>query len=664
MSRRLLFVSLGLLALSPGAHALTFTATAQAQVPGHAAGTFGQPGDPGGPSGGLAWAPDGSAYSLDGARVLYHWETRSGRPLSRRVVQVPASLPGVAQGVGPRLWLEGYRSAGPLRGPFVRVVGERQGQPYQSAFTLRADGQGVVGDVCGGSRERPAACSGVDGRFAAAVERTDGGRATLLAGPREGRPVRRTLPAGRVVALEPSPDGRFVAVLRETRQTPGFDLNARFWLDLVPLSEEEAPVRSRTVGVRVQADDSRPEVHWAGQNRLLTATSALDPNSGGARAHTVQLWDLDRPRPLWTLGDTETLRGAVPSPDGRLFLTVRGGSVPEVHRISDGRFVRALGTAVTAFTPLRGQRTLVSVDIGNGAAELRVVSGPGQGVRLGRTRDGQVTYLAATPDERHLALARDGAVELVDHLGRPLRRQVVGRTPNELAFTADGQVLFAVFPPQGTTGGWQALAWNIRTGQRLALPARTRPLRADLWVQEQAGQGRTRLRALTPAGRVLWQEGWRPAGSAAWHPSLDARALVRVTPQALPSQLEQVAAALHRVDAVSGAISPGVVLRPAGTSPYRGLKLLGVAPDRRHALLSESEGDGCGATFHGLRLADLAGRREVPLPAGLSAALRRESGCGSPVPFPEAAFVPGTGAGAPGLLVRDGNSLNWWLGKR
>lgn len=89
---------------------------------------------------------------------------------------------------------------------------------------------------------------------------------------------------------------------------------------------------------------------------------------------------------------------------------------------------------------------------------------------------------------------------------------------------------------------------------------------------------------------------------------------------------------------------------------YRGLRLLDYARDRRHVLLDEASGDGCGAAFYGLRVADLETRREVKLPPALTTGLTRLTGCGYPTPWPTAAFTPeGTG-----LLVRDGNALNWW----
>ncbi|MFC4426583.1 hypothetical protein [Deinococcus navajonensis] len=104
-------------------------------------------------------------------------------------------------------------------------------------------------------------------------------------------------------------------------------------------------------------------------------------------------------------------------------------------------------------------------------------------------------------------------------------------------------------------------------------------------------------------------------------------------------------------------------LRPALTHLYWGLSLLDVSGGQ-YVLLSETEGGAAAVAFSGLRLADLEVQRDRPLPPGLVSALRRDSGCGHPMPFPQATFVPTVPGGVPGLLVRDGNSLNWWLGKR
>ncbi|CAM3385107.1 hypothetical protein DEDE109153_14455 [Deinococcus deserti] len=651
-----------MLATNPAASALSLSGSAR--IPGHAAGTFGGPGELGGPVGGLAWAPDGTAYTLDGARVLYRWNVRTGQPLSRQEVRAPATLPDAARGHGPRLRLGGYRADGRLRGPFIRAEGYKGEQPYQTAFTLLENGRRILGDVCQSSRIQPAGCSG---RHAARVERMQAGRAVVQAGDRQGQPTRVTLPAGQVVALEPSLDGQFVAVLRLVQNTAGYDPNAQLWLDLIDLKGAQPEVRSRQLPGRAQTADSLPEVHWAGKGRVLTATSELNTETGGSTPHALRLWDLGSPQPLWTVNATQNLHSAVPSPDGRFFLTVRGGSVPEVHRVSDGRFVRALGAAVTAFTPLKGQRALVALDTGSGQSELRVLSPEGQGNRLGGVREGGVVQLAADANERHFVAGRPRSVDLLDRAGRTLHRWVVSSAPEELAFTADQRVVFARLIDHSPVGLWKGMAWNVRTGTPLPLPAATRPLRADLWVQEQRqnsarGFPFVRLRGLTPAGKVLWQEPWRQDWSAWFQPSPDGRSLLRMITRPIAGASEQRGAGLYRLDPGNGTASPGVTLRPALTGPYRGLRPLAFAPDRRHVLLGEGEGDGCGAEFHGLRLADLHTRTEVRLPGGLTSGLRRSTGCGYPVPFPEAAFTPGT-HGALGLLVRDGNSLNWWLGK-
>ncbi|MFD1731386.1 hypothetical protein ACFSC4_10415 [Deinococcus malanensis] len=243
-----------MLVASPAASALTLAGSAR--IPGHAAGTFGTPGDLGGPAGGLAWAPDGSAYTLDGARVLQHWNVQTGQLLSRQEVRAPSTLPDAVLANGPRLTLGGYRADGRLHGPFIRAQGHKDGQPYQTAFTLQENGTAVLGDICQSTRAHPAGCSGANGRYAARVERMQDGRATVQAGNRQGRPAQATLPAGQVMDLEPSPDGRFVAVLRLVQKNAGYDPNAQLWLDLINLKDSPPRVRSRQLPGRAGTADS------------------------------------------------------------------------------------------------------------------------------------------------------------------------------------------------------------------------------------------------------------------------------------------------------------------------------------------------------------------------------------------------------------------------
>ena len=139
--------------------------------------------------------------------------------------------------------------------------------------------------------------------------------------------------------------------------------------------------------------------------------------------------------------------------------------------------------------------------------------------------------------------------------------------------------------------------------------------------------------------------------------SPDGRAAVRGTPRVIPGQPEAVNLYVYRFDPRTGQASPSLTVRTGDPSePYRGLNMLDFAADRRHVLLAGVSGDGCGGAFHGLRLADLATRREVPLPDALTTGLTRFFGCGQPVPRPTAAFT----TDGQGLLVRDGNTLTWW----
>lgn len=633
----------------------------QVAVAGHAAGTF--LGFQDMPVGGLTWGPDGTAYTLDGTRLLYRWDARTGRPLSRRVLLPPAGLPDAGERFGPRLTLEGYRTEGAVRGPYLRVRGHRGAEPYQTAFTLTADGRAVLGSLGEGS------AFSRDMRFLGQVEgKTAEGRARVQLFDRTGPGGQATvtLPAGQVVALEPAPDGGHVAALRLVR-TKGPVWGALWWLDLWDVNTGR--VTSRRVPDRFASEAPLAQVHWVDARRLLTATGDED-GSGGNAHHTLRLWNLTGPGPLWTAGQGEALQGAVPSPDGEFFLTVRADSLPEVHRIADGAFVRGLGAAVTAWTPLPGGRALLALETGGGAGELRTVGRDGTSARFGGERLGGVTRLAASPDGRWFALARGGqagddnlqhgSVSLLDAAGRTLHTWPVAPAVQRLGFAPDSRSLLARVAPDPSTPDWRGVVWAVG-GRTLADRARTLPI-GNVLVREdrrgQTGGTRTRLQALSASGEVLWQEGWRAEWNPEWLPSPDGRALVRALGQPIPGAVEQQAQRLVRVDSRTGAVSPGVTLTPREREVYRGLALLDFAPDRRHVLLGEGSGDGCGASFYGLRLADLGARREVALPLSLTRGLERDSGCGLPVPFPQAAFAPDGGH----LLVREGNAVRWWAG--
>ncbi|WP_104992237.1 WD40 repeat domain-containing protein [Deinococcus sp. NW-56] len=641
--------------LTGAAPALQLSSGGTARLDGHAAGTFDTLNSPAGFAGGLAWGPDGTAYTLDGTRLLYRWNAQTGRPLSRQVLTPPASLPDARADYGPRLLLDGFRAdGGALTGPFIRVRGYKKGTPYQTAYTLRADGRAVLGNICAPSQQQLVGCA--EG-YGVTVLPPRKGRATLRLSGREGPVSDITLPAGQVLDVEPSPDGTRVAALRSVEKR-AYDRDAVLYLDI---ATRDGKVLSRQVlGSFGARRDDEPQVRWVDTGRLLTATPRTTSVTYSASGHQVSLWSLSGQGPRWIVGRGE-LRDAVPSPDGTLFLTVRDGSVPEVHRVSDGAFVRSLGTPVTASVPLPGGSALVALDTGDGQGELRVVRPGGQGRRLGGSGLEGVTGLVVSPDGQFIAVARSESVAVLDRAGRTLHTfalpENVYRT--ELSFSGE-ETLFARLE-DGGSNGWQSRTWDARTGRLLSQEPNIRPvgtiqLRTEV-RQRPGGGSQSRLSVTDKRGRVLWQEGWRSEYRPYFLPSPDGRAVVRGVARRSKVQPEQADLYLYRLDPRTGQADPGLTLRTGDPREvYRGLRLLDYAKDRRHVLLYEASGDGCGAAFYGLRVADLETRREVKLPAGLTTGLARLTGCGYPTPWPTAAFTPeGTG-----LLVRDGNALNWW----
>ncbi|MPY68017.1 hypothetical protein F8S09_15265 [Deinococcus sp. SDU3-2] len=639
--------------LTGAAPALQRSPGGTARIDGHAAGTFDTLNSPAGFAGGLAWGPDGTAYTLDGTRLLYRWNAQTGRPLSRQVLTLPSSLPGAKADYGPRLLLDGYRAdGGALTGPFIRVRGYKKGTPYQTAYTLRADGRAVLGDICASSQKHLVGCSQWYGVTVLPAQK---GRATLRLSGREGPVSDITLPAGQVLDVEPSPDGTRVAALR-TVEKRDYDPNAALYLDV---ATRDGKVLSRQVlgsfGVR---RDGEPQVRWVDTGRLLTATPrTTSPYSPSG--HQVNLWSLSGQGPRWTVGSGE-LRDAVPSPDGTLFLTVRDGSVPEVRRVSDGAFVRPLGTPVTASVPLPGGSALVALDTGDGQGELRVVRPGGQGRRLGGPGLEGVTRLVVSPDGQFIAAARSESVAVLDRAGRTLHTFALPENVywTELGFSGP-RTLFARLENGGDD--WQGRTWDAVTGRLLSQEINARPvgtiqLRTEV-RQRPDGGSQSRLSVADQRDRVVWQEAWRSESRPYVLPSPDGRAVVRGVARRSKVQPEQADLYLYRLDPRTGQADPGLTLRTGDPEEaYRGLRLLDYAPDRRHVLLFEASGDGCGSAFYGLRLADLETRREVKLPSALTTGLTRLTGCGYPTPWPTAAFTPeGTG-----LLVRDGNALNWW----
>ncbi|QLG13258.1 hypothetical protein HLB42_20185 (plasmid) [Deinococcus sp. D7000] len=654
---RAALLAAALIGVPASASALTLAPSSTARIDGHAAGTFATLNDPAGFAGGLAWGPDGSAYTMDGARVLYRWNAQTGQPLSRTVLRPPANLPDARADFGPRLRLEGYRSTGPTQGPYVTVAGFRDVVPYKTAFTLVADGRAVLGSLGYGGRF-PAGTTR-DGQFLAQVDGVGpDSRAQLTLKDTRGTrpPVQFLLPPGRVLDVEPSPDGAQVAVLR-SEEKRRYDPQAQLFLDV---GTRDGQITSRQIFVNSNVTpEEEAQVRWIDAGRLLTALPQAVTRTYSASGQSVSLWDLRNPLPRWTVGEG-ALRDAVPSPDGTQFLTVRGGSVPEVRRTLDGAFVRALGAAVTASAPLPDGSALLALDTGNGQGELRTLR-PGESTRrLGGVRLEGVTELAMSPDGTWLAAARPGQVTVLDRAGRTRHTLVLPEDDGLLELRFSGsKTLFARLNARNSAV--RGLSWNAVTGQVLgqvmdALPVGTVWVRAA-FRQGPNGTGQSRLSATGPSGQILWQEGWKANSGLEVLSSPDGRAAIRGTPRVILGQPESVNLYVYRFDPRTGQASLGLTLQSGDPSePYRGINMLDFAADRRHVLLSEASGDGCGGAFHGLRLADLAARQEVPLPEALTTGLTRFFGCGQPVPRPIAAFT----ADGQGLLVRDGNMLTWW----
>lgn len=703
-----------------------------AQIIGHAAGTFGQAGDIGGPVGGVAWGPNGTAYTLDGAQVLYHWNVSTGRSLSRRVLWPPASVPGARDpGDGPRLFLDGTVPdglPGKAAGLLVRVTGMQNAQPYRTAFTLTPDGRRILGDPCPSSEAVPTGCTVLGptsgervqdrievGQTAAPtppleltfknpatgetittrpVPPPDGPRLVLGAlvkvGPGSGAAripsSTVTLPRGEVLRVVPSPDGSRTAVLRLVLPRPGWGAGTAY-VDVVQRKGGKR-VSWALPGVTL-AQDAAPDLRWVGNSRLLTATAQQDPTTGGAvgGGQVLALRDATSGRARWKLPATAGLVGAVPSPDGRLWLTLRGGSVPEVRRISDGQFVRALGRAVVAWVPLAGGavsgsaassgRAAVALSVGGGAGALSLLDRAGREVPLagGRARwrfavPGVPDALAVTADAGRFALALPGALYLLDSTGR-LRQTLPlpGLRISALVFGAGG--VLSARANDAALGGERTLAWQLGAGgqlrplplpalpegSRYSLPVYSLLLREDTRRSAVSGPLQSRLSVLNLAGGLRWQEAWGPETAAVSSP--DGQTVLRARGIAIPGQAEVQALKLWLTDARSGQASPPLTLSPRALNVYRGLGVADFAPDRRHVLLTEQSGDGCGGMLYGVRLADLRTRQELSLPAAFGTGLTRFVGCGHPRPVPQVAFAPDGGH----LLIRDGNALRWWAGK-
>ncbi|MVN87425.1 hypothetical protein GO986_11665 [Deinococcus sp. HMF7620] len=607
-------------------------------LPGHGAGSFGSPNDPiGALAGGVAWRSDQEVYTLDTTRVLKRWSVASGALLATQTLSPLAAV------LGGTLTLE---DRAPDGGLLLQGQGYRGAKPVGLRARLNLQtGKAQPEAACTASAVTLNRCT-PDGQTRAWVQ----GGALRVQGRGTGRTW--TLPKGlKPAVLGLSPDGRRAALLVLTPVADWGDHGRGtlyIWNDL---SRSAAPQRlDLKAPLLLPGGTLRP----AGQGWLLAATvyNTGDRTSGGGarEGQWLALFDLAG-RVAWQVPATVGLRGAWPSPDGRRFVTLRGGSVPEVRRTADGTLLRGLGEAVQAAVPLARGHALVALHGGGGAGRLALVDR--SGVRtLAPVR---AAVLAATPTGTLFASAQGRLVRLHGARGEVKGSWNAAGEVAALAFSPDSQVLSAWV---STRTGTLVQAWTL-AGKPLNLPAgATFPVQSVVFTTADDKNGpeqgyRERLSVLTLSGKVLWQTPWTRGGLSV-QPSADGRAAVLsgLDPQATG---DPVARRFWRVNTQTGRPGPVLVMKPTTQDPNSGWQLRALNGTGRLALLGEGSGDGCGWGLLGYRLADVQTGRLLPTPARLAQGYNRTGGCGFNVPFLRAAFAPDGH-----LLIQDGNRLDWW----
>ncbi|WP_104992143.1 hypothetical protein [Deinococcus sp. NW-56] len=631
---RLLLTSL-LLAL-PVAAAAGPTGTFTVQ--GHSAGTFGHLALPEWvPAGGAAWSPDSrEVYTLDTTGELRRWQAATGAALGRQVLAMPREV-----GDAPTLSLRG------MTGEFLHLEarGWRQNRPVRLGYTFSPRSRKTFrSDPCPISSLSLQVCTQA-GQVRARVEGQDLVRIEV------GKTTRFPLPKGvKPVALALSDNGGRLALLAILpKDSYGLHGTATLFL------REGETWRPVALG-QLLLEGTSPSLTWVGNTSegygLLMAVNAHDRQTGALRnGQFLALYREDGAR-VWDLSPQVGLRGAWPSPDGRAFVTLRQGSVPEVRRLADGGFLRGLGEAVTDAVPLSGQRALVALQRGGGLGRVALLEGKG----LRTVVPLNVNALAALRGDR-FASAQANLIRLHDFRGRVLRQWNAAGNVQRLAFSPDGTVVSAqVWNPR--SGQEQAQAWTAG-GQPLPLTAgATFPVsRVVLTVADDKNgpeQGyRERLSATSLSGKPLWRTDWRRGGFGL-SVSADGRwaALSSMAPDARRDPVEME---FWRLNTATGQAGPVLRLKPTTPDPNSGWGLAALSADGRLALLREGSGDACGWALYGYALADLSRGRRLAAPASLAGGFNRLGGCGRDLPFPDAAFAPDGR-----LLVRDGNTLTWW----
>lgn len=672
VSRSRLFPLLlcGVLGLAQAASSLP-SVTRTVPLPGHAAGAFGAGAglSPSAPGRAAAWSADSrSVFTLDTARELKRWRVSDGALLGEWRLRSPAGVPDQR----PDLPTTSLRLSGVAgsQGLPLTVTGAGDQGPLRYTLNLASGGMTRAADCARGTPvpQSPLACA-ADQRTRAWAE----GRTVRWARGDQVRtlPLPQGLPpqTGGALSLGLSADGRRLAVLALGGRDvvlggPGLLLT---W-------EEGAGGQLTPRETRLSGPALFPgaTLSWVGE-QVLVASNVFNTGdefgSGGARDGQQLALVTPGRGAVWTLDAGAGLRGAEPSPDGQLFVTVRGGSVPELRRLASGGFVRALGAAVQEAAPLTGRRALLTVQDGAGFGRL-VRQGPGGPVTLYRG-SGLPGAVAVTRDEGRAAFAGGPdrrTLRLLGASGQVLREWRARGRVLALAFSPDGQVLSAQIwendPANRVPNRGEAVqAWRVADGAAYPLPQGTEFPVSQVVIRAEEGRqnanGSRRLVSERGSSQVVWQTPWH-GGVFAAQPSPDGRWLAQsgytaaTVGQPQPGRDAGPASSFSRVESRTGRSGP--VWRVPVTQesdPYAVWRL--AAFDGRRALLNEVSGDGCGGQLYGYALGDLQTGRGLSLPPELRRGYARFMGCGFYAPRPEAAFAPDGR-----LLIRDGNRLDWW----
>lgn len=645
-----------LLLLSSAASAISLTSTTP--IPGHAAGSFGLSDEPFGQlSGGTAWSADGSLiYTLDTTRELKVWRASDGALQRGQRLTAPAFAPDEqADFPSTELNLSGTADA---QGLPLTARSWKTGTPSLWRYRLdTGSGRATKDAVCPADLTIGLGCAGgarvwQEGRT---IRWQRGGETRTL-----------TLPTGlqtktlEFSSMALSPDGQRLALLA----LDGDEVRIFGGAGVLLTWEWGAaqPTQTRLGGSNLMAGST---LHWAGEDVLLGSNVYRFGNVYGDSSGQRLMLVAPGRGAVWELDESAELRGVYPSPDGTQFVAVRSGSVPEVRRVDDGRFVRALGAAVLDAEPLAGGKALLAVQDGGGFGRI-VRHRPGELATLYR---GQAKQVASNRDGSRFASSAGRKLRLHDIGGKVLREWQTEGPVLDLAFSPDGAVLSAriitTYQVQGVEN-WreETRAWRVADGTVYPLPAGTEfPVSSVLLIKEDGRtDGNYRERRVVReqgSGRELWTTpahsthlGALASPDGRW---LAQTGMTQSTVAPIPERREApLINHFSRVDARTGKSGP-VLKVPVEHSkdPYAGWGL--AAFDGEHVLLSESSGDGCGASLYGYQLANLAAGRLLDTPARLNSGYARLMGCGVYNPWPKAAFAPDGR-----LLIRDGNRLDWW----